>query len=105
MKLWGTAHMTELLFYARGYLSRVAVLVVLQLVIAGLMVISNEKNNPIPVMTVVFLGFVSLWIWLSIVVKRVDARGKSSAWAIIAFIPIIGLIWAAVDFGFASRLW
>ena len=64
------------------------------------MAISNEKNNPIPLMAVVFLGFVSLWIWFSIVVKRVDTRGKSPAWAIIAFIPIIGLIWAALDLGF-----
>ena len=41
-----------------------------------------------------------IWIGLAVSIKRWHDRGKSGWWIFIAFIPIIGGIWALVETGF-----
>lgn len=47
---------------------------------------------------VLYVGLI--WIGLAISIKRWHDRGKSGWWIFIAFIPIIGGIWALVETGF-----
>ena len=55
----------------------------------------------------VVLGLLSLvgyvlifWMGLAVSIKRWHDRGKSGWWILIAFIPLIGGIWALVETGF-----
>ena len=41
-----------------------------------------------------------IWIGLAISIKRWHDRGKSGWWILIAFIPIIGGLWALIETGF-----
>jgi uncharacterized membrane protein YhaH (DUF805 family) len=51
-----------------------------------------------------FLGLVvyvaMIWMGLAVSIKRWHDRGKSGWWVLIAFIPLIGGIWALVETGF-----
>ena len=40
-----------------------------------------------------------IWVQCAIVIKRCHDRGKSGFWALLLFIPVIGLLWLLVDCG------
>jgi uncharacterized membrane protein YhaH (DUF805 family) len=40
-----------------------------------------------------------MWVQCAIVIKRCHDRGKSGFWALLLFIPVIGLLWLLVDCG------
>lgn len=46
------------------------------------------------------LWFVSMWIGIALMIKRLHDRGKGPAWIIVFMIPIVGWIWAIVELGF-----
>ena len=55
----------------------------------------------------VVIGFLGIMIWvlaiwsgLAISIKRWHDRGKSGWWIFIAFIPLIGGLWALIETGF-----
>ena len=55
----------------------------------------------------VVLGFLGIMVWvlaiwsgLAISIKRWHDRGKSGWWIFIAFIPLIGGLWALIETGF-----
>ena len=74
----------------------------------GSMVTAVDPNNPEAAVAAVSammvpIGIVSLiflWPALAVQVKRWHDRGKSGWWVLIAFVPIIGGIWALVECGF-----
>lgn len=41
-----------------------------------------------------------IWINLAITVKRWHDRGKSWAWALLGFVPVIGWLWQFIECGF-----
>jgi uncharacterized membrane protein YhaH (DUF805 family) len=40
-----------------------------------------------------------IWVQCAIVVKRCHDRGKSGFWALLLFIPVVGVLWLLVDCG------
>jgi len=40
-----------------------------------------------------------IWVQCAIVIKRCHDRGKSGFWALLLFIPVIGLLWLLIDCG------
>jgi len=40
-----------------------------------------------------------IWVQCAIVIKRCHDRGKSGFWALLLFIPVIGLVWLLIDCG------
>jgi uncharacterized membrane protein YhaH (DUF805 family) len=68
-------------------------------VIASLLLGQSEGYWPAnPVSWV--LWFVSLWIGLALMVKRLHDRNKGPVWILVYNIPIVGWIWAFVEMGF-----
>ena len=50
---------------------------------------------------ILFLGLgVGFWVGFALVVKRWHDRGKSWAWALLGFIPIVGWMWQGIECGF-----
>ena len=41
-----------------------------------------------------------VWIGLAVSIKRWHDRGKSGWWVLIAFVPLIGWLWAIIETGF-----
>jgi uncharacterized membrane protein YhaH (DUF805 family) len=48
----------------------------------------------------IIVAIVAIWPGLAISIKRWHDRDKSGWWVLIAFIPIIGWIWALIETGF-----
>lgn len=46
------------------------------------------------------LWFVSLWIGIALMVKRLHDRNKGPVWILVYNIPIVGWIWCLVEIGF-----
>jgi len=40
-----------------------------------------------------------IWVQSAIVIKRCHDRGKSGFWALLLFIPVLGLLWLLVECG------
>ncbi len=47
---------------------------------------------------VAYLG--AIWVGLAVTIKRWHDRDKSGWWILIAFVPIIGGLWALIETGF-----
>jgi uncharacterized membrane protein YhaH (DUF805 family) len=62
-----------------------------------------EGAAAIPYIVLVFGSLVfSIWAGLCIGIKRYHDRGKSGAWVLIQFVPLIGPIWYLVEAGFLT---
>ena len=55
-------------------------------------------------MVAALIGAIAVAVWINIAssVKRYHDRGKSAAWFLIVFIPLIGGVWQFVECGFCS---
>jgi uncharacterized membrane protein YhaH (DUF805 family) len=40
-----------------------------------------------------------IWIQCALIIKRCHDRGKSGFWALLLFIPVVGLLWLLIDCG------
>lgn len=60
---------------------------------------SQPGVSPIGLVLMLILYIPLLWISIALAVKRWHDRGKSGWWFLIAFVPIIGGIWAFVECG------
>jgi uncharacterized membrane protein YhaH (DUF805 family) len=54
------------------------------------------------VLSLASLGLLALTIWagFALVVKRWHDRGRSWAWALLGFVPIVGWLWQGIECGF-----
>lgn len=97
--------MQEMLFSFKGRINRkpfwmFGLAVVLGSIITTVidMAILDQETE---VASIIFI-LIILWPSLAIQVKRWHDRDKSGWWVLIAYIPIIGIIWALVENGFLS---
>lgn len=49
-------------------------------------------------LVIAYVGLV--WVGLAVSIKRWHDRGKSGWWILIAFVPLIGGLWALIETGF-----
>lgn len=63
-----------------------------------------SPNALLPALVVILIAFVGLgvglWVGFAIVVKRWHDRGRSWAWALLGFVPIVGWLWQGIECGF-----
>ncbi|MEO5712507.1 MAG: DUF805 domain-containing protein [Luteolibacter sp.] len=90
------------------WLWRVLVMVgaiVVMSLIAPLMMLGADKTsenpsiNPIGPILMIVAVIPLIWISIALAVKRWHDRGKPGVWVLIAFIPLVGPIWAFVECG------
>lgn len=97
--------LTELLFTADGKISRdefwkgVGFIMLVTLAASVLIVISDERTNPLPLISGCFLYFVAFWAWFTLVWKRCMTRGYSGWMFVFSFVPLVGWVWAFVALG------
>lgn len=62
---------------------------------------TGAEGEPGTIMTIgVFILLIPFfWVALAVSMKRWHDRGKSGAWVLIAFVPVIGSIWTFVECG------
>ena len=97
------------------WLGRIGLIIFYQVIIASSQAIRRLSESgdsfhsaPLPVLLAALLALVIMllglcagfWVSFAIVVKRWHDRGKSWAWALLGFVPIIGWIWQGVECGF-----
>jgi len=102
-------NLTQVLFSFSGRIRRstfwlygLGLGVVLGIIIAvGIMLASNGGAMAIVGSVIAFAAYVvAIWAGLALQVKRWHDRDKAWVWIFIAFIPLVGAIWALVETGF-----
>lgn len=74
-----------------------AILWIVSVVIIGA-VVAMDSSFGYFIGAVFYIGLI--WVGLAVNIKRWHDRDKSGWWVLIAFIPLIGGIWALVETGF-----
>jgi len=80
---WGVSLLAALVFYL--------------VLLLGMAALGPESDAVLALMVILYVPF--LWVSLAVQVKRWHDRDKSGWFVLIAFIPIIGPIWAFVETG------
>lgn len=70
-------------------------------ILIGVTLVSGSGSLGVIIILVGIVAYVAIfWMGLAVSIKRWHDRGKSGWWIFIAWIPIIGSIWALVETGF-----
>ncbi len=87
-------------YWLWGIGSTIAAFIVLAIV--GIVLGGRDMHHPSVIFSLVYvvLMVVLFWTGINLQIKRWHDRDKSGWWVFIAFVPIIGGIWALVECGF-----
>jgi uncharacterized membrane protein YhaH (DUF805 family) len=98
----------QLLFSTQGRIPRKAywingflplILIYLVIILAITLIFGANNRGPLASILIVPVYFVFLWASLCLQIKRWHDRDKTGWWVLIAFVPLIGAIWAFVEVG------
>lgn len=88
-----------------GFVGLIILSIVLQFIMAGIGFSTEVDPETLELPSGFWIAFlipilVTLWPSICIYGKRYHDRNKSAWWMMIAFIPLIGVIWMIVELGF-----